>query len=156
MWLQCIFDGIEEKIKAHCKNILAPNEFELAANFGPGDVELFDYETMNADLAHFAPNCATFSRAREIPIPGVKNPPKPLRSSEHPRGIPKEVSRLSKRARLRMEAYVLASVLDDHGQRFGPEAYVTVEQEEITGDRGRPTNMASLWRHAGGSKTRVI
>ena len=82
MWLQCIFDGIEEKIKAHCKNILAPDEFELAANFGP-------------------------------------------------------------------EAYVLASVLDDHGQRFGPEAYVTVEQEEITGDRGRPTNMASLWNRLG-------
>ena len=67
------------------------------------DVELFDYETMNADLAHFAPNRATFSRAREIPIPGVKNPPKPLRSSEHPRGIPEEVSKLSKRARLRMD-----------------------------------------------------
>ena len=67
------------------------------------DAELFDYETMNAGLAHFAPNCATFSRAREIPIPGVKNPPKPLRSSEHPKGIPEEVSRLSKRARLRVD-----------------------------------------------------
>ena len=83
MWLQCIFDGIEEKIKAHCKNILAPDEFEL------------------------------------------------------PDWLP-------------------TLVVDDHGQRFGPEAYVTVEQEEITGDRGRPTSMASLWRHAGGSKTRVI
>lgn len=67
------------------------------------DAELFEYETMNADSAHFAPNCATFSRAREIPIPGVSCPPKPLRSSLHPRGIPEERSKLSKRARLRMD-----------------------------------------------------
>ena len=67
------------------------------------DAELFEYETMNADAAHFAPNCATFSRAREIPIPGVSCPPKPLRSSLHPRGIPEERNKLSKRARLRMD-----------------------------------------------------
>ena len=63
------------------------------------DVELFEYETMNADSAHFAPNCATFSRAREIPIPGVSCPPKPLRRSLHP----EERIKLSKRARFRMD-----------------------------------------------------
>ena len=35
------------------------------------DVEPFEYETLNADLAHFAPNCAT-----DIPIKGVEMPPK--------------------------------------------------------------------------------
>jgi len=39
-----------------------------------------------ADLVHFAPNCATFSRAREIPIPGCSNPPKPLRTETDPEG----------------------------------------------------------------------
>lgn len=56
-----------------------------------------------SDLAHFAPNCATFSRAREIPIPKVRCPPLPIRSSEYPHGIPTEVRRMSKKARLRLE-----------------------------------------------------
>ena len=45
-------------------------------------------------LSHWAPNCSTFSRARERPIPGVKNPPRPLRSEEEPMGIPKEMHSL--------------------------------------------------------------
>ena len=65
-------------------------------------VELDD-EVSRASLSHWAPNCATFSRAREIPIPGVESAPVPLRSSEHPRGIPEELGRMSKRARLRLE-----------------------------------------------------
>ena len=36
----------------------------------------------------WAPNCATFTEARSIPIPGVKHPPKPLRSKSRPRGLP--------------------------------------------------------------------
>ena len=56
-----------------------------------------------ADCQHWAPNCATFSRAREIPIPGVKNPPVPLRSDDYPEGIPDEVNRLSVKARKRLE-----------------------------------------------------
>ena len=61
------------------------------------------FETDVADLSHWAPNCATFSRAREIPIIGVRNPPLPLRSEEFPAGIPTELARMSKRARLRLE-----------------------------------------------------
>ena len=34
-----------------------------------------------------APPCGTASRARERPIPGVPNPPAPLRSSEFPDGV---------------------------------------------------------------------
>ena len=44
-------------------------------------------------MVHFGPNCATFSRAREFPIPGVKFPPKPLRSREFPEGLPDIPSR---------------------------------------------------------------
>ena len=44
-----------------------------------------DFHT--ASHTHFAPNCATFSRARERPIPGVDSPPPPLRSTEHPEGL---------------------------------------------------------------------
>ena len=55
-------------------------------------------EASESDLMHFAPNSATFSRAREIPIKGVKIAPKPIRSSEHPKGIPCEISKMSKRS----------------------------------------------------------
>ena len=46
-------------------------------------------------LTHFAPNCVTFSRARGTPIPGVANPPRPLRDEKHPEGIPEELEKLS-------------------------------------------------------------
>ena len=62
-----------------------------------------DRELCNSDFSHWAPSCATFSRAREIPIKGVASPPAPLRSSLHPMGIPKEVSKMSRKARLRLE-----------------------------------------------------
>ena len=67
------------------------------------DRSLLDKEMEESSLTHFAPNCATFSRAREIPIKGVTNPPRPLRSSAFPLGIPEEVGRLSKKARTRLE-----------------------------------------------------
>ena len=54
-----------------------------------------DADLKRADLEHFAPNCATFSRAREIPIPNVSNVPKPLRDESNPTGIPSEVARMS-------------------------------------------------------------
>ena len=56
-------------------------------------------------MAHWAPNCSTFSRARERPIPGVRFPPKPLRSSEFPEGIPNVLVSLPKSK--------LAKLLDD-------------------------------------------
>ena len=37
---------------------------------------------------HWGPNCATFSRAREIPIPGARWAPVPYRSHDHPEGLP--------------------------------------------------------------------
>lgn len=59
-------------------------------------------ESDSADLSHWAPNCSSFSRARERPIPGVRFPPKPLRSVTCPEGIPEVLSRLnpSKRRKL--------------------------------------------------------
>ena len=42
----------------------------------------------------WAPNCSTFSRAREKPIPGVKFPPKPLRNDPFPKGIPNVLEKL--------------------------------------------------------------
>ena len=59
-------------------------------------------EASQAALSHFAPNCATFSRAREIPIPGVKNPPRPLRDIANPEGIPEELGKLSSKSLKRL------------------------------------------------------
>ena len=53
-------------------------------------------------LGHFAPNCATFSRAREIPMKRVSNPPRPLRNETFPEGTPSESPKLSKKARERL------------------------------------------------------
>ena len=61
-----------------------------------------NHELEDSDFSHWAPNCATFSRAREIPIKGVASPPAPLRSSLHPMGIPREVAKMSRKARLRL------------------------------------------------------
>ena len=44
-------------------------------------------ECAQSAIESWAPNCATFSRARERPIPGVANSPKPLRSITKPRGL---------------------------------------------------------------------
>ena len=59
-------------------------------------------ESDSADLSHWAPNCSSFSRARERPIPGVRFPPKPLRTVTCPEGIPEVLFRLnpSKRRKL--------------------------------------------------------
>ena len=50
--------------------------------------DFFRDEQEAAEASHWGPNCATFSRARERPIPGVKNPPPQLRSLDEPRGLP--------------------------------------------------------------------
>ena len=54
-------------------------------------------------FAHWAPNCATFSRARERPIPGVKNAPKPVRNDAFPEGIPGVLENMSVKSRKRLE-----------------------------------------------------
>ena len=60
-------------------------------------------ELETARLRHFAPNCSTFSRAREIPIKNVRNPPKPLRDEENPGGIPSELKKMSSKSLKKLE-----------------------------------------------------
>ena len=67
------------------------------------DWRLLSGELNVVSMCHWAPNCSTFSRARERPIPGVSNPPRPLRSEEHPEGIEEEVSRLPRAKRQKLE-----------------------------------------------------
>eukprot|EP00435_Cladocopium_sp_Y103_P011282 s3229_g2.t3 len=69
-------------------------------NFPVANVDLtkpHDYETVcklveaeqsQLVAAHFAPSCGTASRAREKRVPGVANPPRPLRSESYPDGLP--------------------------------------------------------------------
>ena len=71
----------------------------------------FEASTCEARLSHFAPNCATFSRARELPIQGVKNPPRPLRSESFPEGIPWELAKLSRKSRSRVDVDTKLAVL---------------------------------------------
>ncbi len=47
------------------------------------DSEILEQELDDSSLVHWAPNCATFSTAREIQIKNVPNPPRPLRSLEY-------------------------------------------------------------------------
>ena len=54
-------------------------------------------------LSHWAPNCATFSRAREIPIPGVLHAPRPIRSTEYPEGIPGEMALMKPKSKRKLD-----------------------------------------------------
>ena len=54
-------------------------------------------------IEHFAPNCATFSRARERPVPGARRAPRPLRSTLYPEGLPEVWSSGGRRTQLRVE-----------------------------------------------------
>ena len=47
-----------------------------------------EQQALAAIVTSWAPNCATFTRARELPIPGAAYSPPPLRSDSHPRGLP--------------------------------------------------------------------
>ena len=85
-----------------CFTIYAPWDI-LRGRCVFGDRAKLLCEVSRSSLSHFAPNCATFSRAREIPIPNVRNPPRPLRSEEFPEGIPSELEKLSKKALKRLE-----------------------------------------------------
>ena len=59
-------------------------------------------------LRIWAPNCCTFSRARERPIPGAIYSPKPLRSIEFPEGVPEVLDSLpvSKRRKLDLDTHM--------------------------------------------------
>ena len=78
-------------------------------------------DVSKSDLTHWGPNCATFSRAREIPIHNVRNPPRPLRSTGCPRGIPDELAVMSKKQRRR---------LDDDTKMADMAAELSFEQAE--------------------------
>ena len=66
-------------------------------------------------IRHWAPNCSTFSRARERPIVGVAFSPKPLRDDDNPRGIPSVVLELppSKRRRLDLDTQMADMAAED-------------------------------------------
>ena len=71
----------------------------------------FEASVCEARLSHFAPNCATFSQARELPIQGVKCPPRPLRNESFPEGVPWELTKLSRKSRSRVEVDTRLAVL---------------------------------------------
>ena len=64
---------------------------------------LLDTCIAQCTVVHFAPNCATFSRAREYPIKGCLNPPKPLRSERFLKGLPNMLSRTRTSRRLKLD-----------------------------------------------------
>lgn len=51
------------------------------------NADRLDSECLNSAVESHGPNCGTFSRARERPIPGVARLPPPLRSINKPRGL---------------------------------------------------------------------
>ena len=63
------------------------NEFNVLI---PARQEALALKTAVALVQHWAPQCSTFSLLRERPIPGVAKGrvPVPLRSAEHPKGLP--------------------------------------------------------------------
>ena len=87
------------------------------------DKQTLEREVGLADLSHWAPDCATFSRAREIPIKGVENAPKPLRSEEFPLGIPSEVLQMSPKKKRKLED-------DTHMANLAAEKCLSAEREK--------------------------
>ena len=90
------------RFQGSCLNVFPPWDILRGRDVFVDRVSLSE-ELGEFDLGHHAPNCATFSRAREIPIRGVRNPPEPLRSEEHPQGIPSALCRLSPKQRKRLQ-----------------------------------------------------
>ena len=80
-------------------------------------------------LRHWAPNCSTFSRARERPIPGVRNPPKPLRNDLYPEGIPEVMASLpaSKRRKVELDTDMVKMAVNDCIQSHKTARYFSLE-----------------------------
>ena len=59
----------------------------------PANRERLSAQASMSLAQHWAPDCSTFSRALERPIPGAPagKGPRPLRSRQHPRGLPWQV-----------------------------------------------------------------
>ena len=53
----------------------------------PENQQRYSKELEAADATFWAPACETLTRARERPIPGHPNPPRPLRSAAYVRGL---------------------------------------------------------------------
>ena len=80
-----------------------------------GDKSFLDSELSVSLVRHWAPNCSTFSRARERPIPGVRFSPKPLRNDTFPEGIPEVLAKLpaSKKRKLDLDTR-MANMAAEH------------------------------------------
>ena len=61
-------------------DLTRPHDFNTVCKFAEAERE-------NLLLAHFAPSCGTASKARERKVPGISNPPRPLRSESYPDGL---------------------------------------------------------------------
>lgn len=68
------------------------------------DSVLLSAELSDSFAAHWAPNCSSFSRAKEKPISGVANPARPLRSTDYPKGILSVLVELPKAKRRKLDA----------------------------------------------------
>ena len=56
-----------------------------------------------ARVQHHVPNCGISSRARNILIPGIRRPLRPLRNRQHLPGIPSAVEAMTSRERARLD-----------------------------------------------------
>ena len=61
-------------------DLTRPHDFSTVCKFAEAESE-------DLLLAHFAPSCGTASKARERKVPGIPNPPRPLRSESYPDGL---------------------------------------------------------------------
>ena len=61
-------------------DLTRPHDFSTVCKFAEAERE-------DLLLAHFAPSCGTASKARERKVPGIPNPPRPLRSESYPDGL---------------------------------------------------------------------
>ena len=77
-------------------------DWEISVEHDLGNTDLQQKllsEVNEVDFWMVAMGCSTFSRARERPIPGHHNSPKPFRGAEHPLGLPGLSARDAERAK---------------------------------------------------------
>ena len=81
------------------------------------------------EVQHWAPNCGTFSRAREKPIPGVVNPPVPLRNDTFPLGIPDVLSSLpgAKRRKVDLDTKMAIMAAESSLEAHRDDRYFSLE-----------------------------
>lgn len=111
-----------------------------------------DRDCRACSASHKAPNCGTFSRARERPIKGVANPPKPLRSLSCPRGLPglkpKQLVRVDLDTRMADLSAIDCARLDSEGKAFSlehPGNCLAKELDSWKALLSRPTTITSFY-----------